>query len=77
MTWAAPVFAHDPAEHTDIKRRHGKGNPAKAAIARKILIATWHVLALQQPSSPAPRARTILSRQAPAFVWPPDGPQTI
>jgi hypothetical protein len=47
MTWAAPAFAPDPAAHTDIKRRHGKANPAKAAIARKILIATWHVFALQ------------------------------
>ena len=28
-------------------------------------------------SSPAPPARPILSRQAPPFVWPPDGPQTI
>jgi transposase len=35
--------------YTDIKRRHGKSNPAKAAVARKILIAAWHVLALQQP----------------------------
>jgi transposase len=33
-------------------RRHGKANPAKAAIARKILIACWHVLALQQPFKP-------------------------
>jgi hypothetical protein len=53
MTWAAPAFAPDPAAHTDIKRRHGKANPAKAAIARKILIATWHVLALQQPFKPS------------------------
>jgi hypothetical protein len=77
MTWAAPAFAPDPAAHTDIKRRHGKANPAKAAIARKILIATWHVLALQQPFKPSATRATDLSRQAPAFVWPPDGPQTI
>jgi transposase len=31
--------------YTDTKHRHGKANPAKAAIARKILIAAWHVLA--------------------------------
>jgi transposase len=31
----------------------GKGNPAKAAVARKVLIASWHVLALQQPFSPS------------------------
>ena len=43
--------------YTDIKRRHGKANPAKAAVARKVLIAAWHVLALQQPFKPnAPRA---------------------
>jgi transposase len=35
--------------YTDTKHRHGKANPAKAAVARKILIATWHVLARQQP----------------------------
>jgi transposase len=43
--------------YTDIKRRHGKSNPAKAAVARKVLIAAWHILALQQPFKPsAPRA---------------------
>jgi transposase len=35
--------------YIDTKRRHGKTNPAKAAIARKILIACWHVLSLQEP----------------------------
>jgi transposase len=35
--------------YVDIKRRHGKANPAKAAVARKVLIAAWHVLSLQQP----------------------------
>jgi transposase len=34
------------------KRRHGKANPAKSAIARKVLIASWHVLSLQQPFKP-------------------------
>jgi len=32
--------------YNDIKRRHGKANPAKAAVARKILIAAWHILSL-------------------------------
>lgn len=42
------------------KRRHGKANPAKAAVARKVLIACWHVLSRQQvftrptPISPDP-----------------------
>jgi transposase len=35
--------------YTETKRRHGKANPAKAAVARKVLIACWHVLSLQQP----------------------------
>jgi transposase len=35
--------------YTETRRRHGKTNPAKAAIARKVLIACWHVLSLQQP----------------------------
>jgi transposase len=46
--------------YLDVKQRcGGKGNPAKAAVARKVLIATWHVLALQQPFSPSrPRGAT-------------------
>jgi len=36
--------------YLDVKQRcGGKGNPAKAAVARRVLIAAWHVLALQQP----------------------------
>jgi transposase len=41
--------------YTDLKTKYGKANPAKAAIARKILIAAWHVLARQEPFKP-PRA---------------------
>jgi transposase len=45
------------ALYTDIARRHGKTNPAKAAVARKILIASWHILSRNQPFKPsAPRA---------------------
>ena len=41
--------------YTDVAKRAGK-NPAKSAVARKILIATWHVLSRQQPfKPPAPR----------------------
>ena len=59
--------------YTDIKRRHGKANPAKAAVARKILIASWHILARNQPFKPSrARARPTLPRQAPPFVWPPE-----
>ena len=40
--------------YLDVKARcGGKGNPAKAAVARKVLIAAWHVLALQQPFQPS------------------------
>jgi transposase len=38
--------------YSDIKRRHGKANPAKSAVARKVLTACWHVLSLQQPFKP-------------------------
>jgi transposase len=46
--------------YLDVKARcGGKGNPAKAAVARKVLIAAWHVLALQQPFTPSrPRGVT-------------------
>ena len=35
------------------KTRHGKANPAKSAVARKVLIACWHVLARQEAFKPA------------------------
>jgi len=38
--------------YVDVKRRTGKANPAKSAVARKILIAAWHVLAREQPFKP-------------------------
>ena len=59
--------------YTDIAARAGK-NPAKSAVARKILIAAWHVLSRQQPFKPAAPRRPTLPRQAPAAFWPPDGP---
>jgi transposase len=40
--------------YLDVKKHcGGKGNPAKAAVGRKVLIASWHVLALQQPFKPS------------------------
>jgi transposase len=43
--------------YRDVKARNaGEGNPAKAAVAPKVLIAAWHVLALEQPFKP-PRPR--------------------
>jgi transposase len=38
--------------YTRTKERHGKANPAKTAVARKVLIASWHVLSRQQPFAP-------------------------
>jgi transposase len=34
-----------------VSARHGK-NPAKSAVARKLLIAAWHMLSRQQPFNP-------------------------
>ena len=45
------------------KARHGKANPAKSAVARKVLIACWHVLAREQEFRPA---ASILTTPAPA-----------
>ena len=42
--------------YSDITARAGK-NPAKSAVARKVLIAAWHVLSREQPFKPA-RPRT-------------------
>jgi len=42
--------------YTDTKTKHGKVNPAQAAVARKVLIAAWHVLAREEPFTPS-RAR--------------------
>jgi transposase len=39
--------------YSDTKHRHGKSNPAKTAVARKVLIAAWHVLARDEPFKPS------------------------
>jgi transposase len=39
--------------YSDVKARSGKANPAKAAVARKLLIACWHVLSREQPFKPS------------------------
>jgi transposase len=58
--------------YSDVKARTGKANPAKSAVARKVLIACWHVLSREKPFKPS-RA-LIFSRPAPSAFWPPDGP---
>jgi transposase len=42
--------------YLDVSRRSRNHNSAKAAVARKILIAAWHMLSLNQPFKPAPRS---------------------
>ena len=39
--------------YLDVKDRTGKSNPAKSAVARKVLIAAWHVLARHEPFKPS------------------------
>src|SRR5215204_3909046 len=61
LRWAAVEAAHQSWRAThpwhelyaDIAKRAGK-NPAKSAVARKVLIAAWHVLSREQPFK-APR----------------------
>ncbi len=60
------------APRVDVSARSGNDNSAKAAVARKILIAAWHMLSRNHPSTPplAP-PRAPLSRQAgpPPVRW--------
>jgi transposase len=44
--------------YADIARRSRHTNAAKAAVARKILIAAWHMLSRNEPFKPAPRSTT-------------------
>ncbi|MFN8203613.1 MAG: transposase [Solirubrobacteraceae bacterium] len=39
--------------YRDVARRQGTANAGKAAVARKVLIATWHVLSREQPFKPS------------------------
>ena len=43
--------------YLDVKQRTGKSNPAKSAVARKVLIAAWHVLAREEPFKPSRHER--------------------
>ena len=62
LRWAAIEAAQGAWRETnpwhrlyrDVKRRNaGKPNPAKAAVARKLLIACWHVLSRNEPFKPS------------------------
>jgi len=56
LRWAAVEAANQAWRETnpwhglyrDVAARHGK-NPAKSAVARKVLIAAWHILSRQEP----------------------------
>jgi transposase len=45
--------------YVDVGHRSRHTNAAKAAVARKILIATWHMLSRTQPFNPAPRRTSV------------------
>ena len=74
LRWAAVEAAHQawrPANpwhghYLRVSARHGK-NPAKSSVARKLLIAAWHMLARGEPfKPPASTAARTLPRRAPA-----------
>jgi transposase len=43
--------------YLDLKQRTDKSNPAKSAVARKVLIAAWHVLSRDEPFKPSRSGR--------------------
>ena len=57
----AQANVHDDL-YADVVHRSRNSNAAKAAVARKILIAAWHMLSRNEPFNPAPR------RTSDAFV---------
>jgi transposase len=74
LRWAAVEAANQawrPANpwhghYLRVGARHGK-NPAKSSVARKLLIAAWHMLSRDEPfKPPAPAAARTLPRRAPA-----------
>jgi len=76
LRWAAVEAAHQAWRPTnpwhelfsDLTKRHGK-NPAKSAVARKVLIASWHVLSRDQPFKPSrPRGATSVSASSRCFL---------
>jgi transposase len=63
LRWAAVEAAQSAwresnpwhALYLETKRRYKKSNPAKSAVARKVLIAAWHVLSREEPFKPSRR----------------------
>jgi transposase len=74
LRWAAVEAANQAwrpsnpwhAHYLRLSARHGK-NPAKSSVARKLLIAAWHMLSRDEPFKPhRPEAARTLPRRAPA-----------
>jgi len=74
LRWAAVEAANQAwrpsnpwhAHYLRVSARHGK-NPAKSSVARKLLIAAWHMLSRDEPfKPPASTAARTLPRRAPA-----------
>ena len=74
LRWAAVEAANQAwrpsnpwhGHYLQVSARHGK-NPAKSAVARKLLIAAWHMLSRNEPFKPhRPAAARTLPRRAPA-----------
>jgi transposase len=67
LGWAAVEAAQQAWRETnpwhelyrDVGTRSGNQNSAKAAVARKILIAAWHMLSRNEPFNPAPRTTSV------------------
>ena len=61
LRWAAVEAAQQAWRETnpwhelyrDVAKRQGKTNAGKAAVARKVLIAAWHVLSRNEPVKPS------------------------
>jgi transposase len=78
LRWAAVEAANQAWRPTNpfhehyrrLAARHGT-NPAKSSVARKLLIATWHMLSRGQVFQPH---RSMTAAEAPHAFWPPDGP---
>jgi transposase len=74
LRWAAVEAANQAwrpsnpwhGHYLRVSARHGK-NPGKSSVARKLLIAAWHMLSRDEPfKPPAPAAARTLPRRAPA-----------
>jgi transposase len=67
LGWAAVEAAQQAWRETnpwhdlyaELARRSRHTNAAKAAVARKILIAAWHMLSRNEPFNPAPRTTSV------------------